>query len=219
MVGNIEKIIGKVNEMMEVKWLITLFLLLSFFNMYLGLQYRIGFLQFVDNPKNYFQWLDMLVMPILFSFTFVLVLPVVEYLWGIFTAWLLIKMNIDTFGTKRGYCYVSDLKLEAAQTNNTALWNACIAHEKIISEQKYLNYSGLGIIIFETFAYIFSGQNPILVETFWIIIRLGRDNGYLVWGFIFAIIYAILMFGLLFFALFCRITDYTMYYPSENSKN
>ncbi|MBR1819516.1 MAG: hypothetical protein IJ780_05255, partial [Neisseriaceae bacterium] len=153
-VQEIDKIQVKIETIMSIQWFISSLLLLSFVDMYVGIKYKIGFLQFADNFREYYKISDIIIMVILFSLIFSCIFPVIRYCYFSFYFNGIFKkigfnmfVNIDERDRDK-YIRISKLKFLAINDNHSLLLNYCTKKEMINNKQKYIIKSLWGIVLF-----------------------------------------------------------------------
>ncbi|MBR6026012.1 MAG: hypothetical protein IK065_00225 [Neisseriaceae bacterium] len=223
-VQEIDKIQIKIETIMSIQWFISSLLLLSFVDMYVGIKYKIGFLQFVDNFREYYKISDIIIMIILFSLIFSCIFPVIRYCYfafyfnGIFE-----KIGFNMFvdideRDKNKYIRISKLKFLAINDNNSLLLNYCTKKEMINNKQKYITKSLWGIVLFTIISSFALSEN----SSFAIILELTfRLCSYFNNSKLFIIIVFVVVIGViayLFSSLKLDITEYYIDNPKEAIK-
>ena len=219
--NKIKQLLTNLKDITTVYFFISLLLFFCYFETYIRIRFNVDFIQFSNNPNQYWNYLsDTIFLFLIFSFTISILFDVIRefYLVFLYTflSKLLKKIGINMYvdmENKEYFAPIFKVKQIAYETNNNILYDMCMKQEKINrnrhKNKKYENNAVWGILFFTFISlihFVISDINslPIIINLLVKIYYILSKHIILFLIFIIPIILSALWFVIYLFNTLCR---------------
>lgn len=154
--NKITKFLTNLKDITTVDFFTSLLLFFCYFETYIRIKFNIDFIQFSNNPNQYWNYLsDTVFLLLIFSFTISILFDIIREFYWSFLYHLWDKIGINMYlemKNKEYFAPIFEVKQIAYETNNNILYDMCIKQEKINRNrqrnEKYKNNAVWGILFF-----------------------------------------------------------------------